>query len=87
MDSEITIKNIDKTILERLKFEANQQGLDIKAMVLQLIKKSLGLEWIKDNVTSYHDLDNLAGTWSDKEFEVFSEKIASFNEVEKDLWE
>lgn len=87
MDTEITINNIDKTILERLKFEANQQGLDMKAMVLHLIKKSLGLERIKDNATSYHDLDNLAGTWSDKEFEVFSESINSFSKVEKDLWE
>lgn len=87
MDKEIIIKNIDQVILDRLKFEADRQGIDIKVVILQLIKKSLGLERISDKLTNYHDLDDLAGTWTNEEFNDFSLNTIGFNQIDKNLWE
>jgi len=86
MDKEIIIKNFDQVIFDRLKFEADRQGVDIKTVIIQLIKKSLGLEKISDKNADYHDLDNLAGTWTIDEFNDFSSNTNSFNQIDENLW-
>lgn len=73
MDRTIKITNVDNILFERLKFEADKQGIDLKTLVLTMIKKSLGLEKITDKGGLYHDLDYLSGTWSDQEAKNFAE--------------
>jgi hypothetical protein len=34
----------------------------------------------------YHDLDHLAGDWSDKDYSEFQKKAADFEKLDKDLW-
>lgn len=82
----ITIENIDQTILERLKFEAKRQKIDLNALVLSIIKKSLGLGKIKDRKINYNDLDSLAGTWTKEDYETFNKNTSGFNEIDKQLW-
>jgi len=86
MDKEIIIKNLDKVIFERLKFEADKQGIDLKTIILQLLKKSLGLEKISDKDINYNDLDHLSGTWSDEEYIKFTTNTSRFNQIDNELW-
>jgi len=36
--------------------------------------------------TLHHDLDPLAGTWSEIEAEVFANVTAAFDKVDEELW-
>ena len=86
MDRTIKISNVDNIIFERLKFEADKQGVDMKILVLTLIKKSLGLEKITGKDEDYHDLDYLSGTWTDQDAKDFAENSLGFETIENGLW-
>ena len=86
MEKEITLSNFDKAIFERLKFEADRQGTDLKTIIMQLVKRSLGLEKISDKNIIYNDLDHLSGTWTDEEFINFTANTAGFNRIDEELW-
>ena len=34
----------------------------------------------------FHDLDYLAGTWTEEEFEEFEEIIKTFEVIDKEMW-
>jgi hypothetical protein len=51
-----------------------QRGLSVEEIVLELIH--LGIK--SAQLDTYHDLDALAGTWSDKEADDFMRVIADF---------
>jgi hypothetical protein len=38
------------------------------------------------NGQTYHDLDALAGTWSDDDARSFDAAVADFGRVDQDLW-
>ncbi len=50
-----------------------------------LLKEGLKLEK-KPRMVVYHDLDHLAGTWSDEDYSEFQKKVADFEKLDKDLW-
>jgi len=86
MSMSITIENIDQTILERLKLEAERQKIDLNALILSIIKKSLGLGKIKNRKINYNDLDSLAGTWTKQDYKIFIKNTSRFNEIDVQLW-
>ena len=86
MNREIIISNIEKILFDRLKFEADREGIDIKTYVKKIIKKSLGLEKVIENNIKYHDLDSLAGTWSNDDFQNFITNTERFDSIDEELW-
>ena len=82
----ITIENIDQTILDRLKFEAKRQKIDLNTLILFIIKKSMGVGKIKDRKINYNDLGSLAGTWTKEDYETFIKNTSGFNEIDEQLW-
>ena len=34
----------------------------------------------------YNDLDSLAGTWNKKDYDEFNENIASFDQIDEEMW-
>ncbi len=86
MDNEITISNLDKVVFDRLKFEADRQGTDLKTLIVQIVKRSLGLENVSDKSTIYNDLDHLSGVWSMEEFIQFKGNVTEFSRIEGELW-
>lgn len=87
MNNIISIKNLDKNILVRLRFEAKKQGLDLNAYVLSLIRKSLGIDRFEGKMTDKNNLSQLAGTWTKSDYDEFIKNTHSFNEVDKQLWQ
>lgn len=86
MNRNLVLENIDDVILERLQFEAKKENMDIRAFVVALIKKSLGLGKVSDKNIQYNDLDSLAGTWSQEDYNDFITNTASFSQIESELW-
>lgn len=51
--------------------------------VLRCLERVLGT---KKEREKYHDLDMLVGSWSKQDFEEFQKAVASFEEIDSDLW-
>jgi plasmid stability protein len=82
----MTIRGLDEKMVEMLKKRAKQEGMSVNATLLKILKEALGLQK-KPRKVIYTDLDQLAGTWSNKDFEEFMKKTKDFEKIDKTLWE
>lgn len=83
----ISLRNVDEETTSRLKEEANRQGVSVNTLILHLIRQGLGLKARAPRRRVYHDLDHLAGTWSDEEAAEFMNSEADFETVDEELWQ
>ena len=80
----ISLRGIDDEIAQRLREEAQRQGTSVNALILQFVRKGVGLQTARRPV--YHDLDALAGTWSVEEASAFLDSLSDFEQVDRGLW-
>jgi hypothetical protein len=81
----ITIRGVDDIIAKKLKEAAAESQKSINQTIISLIKKGLGMEE-NPPFAEYHDLDDLAGTWTKKELEEFNTATEEFSKIDEDLW-
>ena len=81
----LTIRGIDTEMDHKIKEISKESGDSINKIVLKLLTSSLGLGKNKSFKT-YHDLDDLAGTWTQDDENDFNANILELNEIDKDLW-
>lgn len=81
----MTLRGIDDTISGALKARAQQEDSSVNTVMLKILKEALGIEK-KKRTAKYHDLDHLAGTWSQQEAEAFKQATAVFESVDENLW-
>ncbi len=81
----MTLRGIDERLAVALKERARKEATSINAVMLRLLKESLGLEKEKRRVL-YVDLDHLAATWSAQDAAEFEKDTALFETVDEDLW-
>ena len=81
----MTVRGIDTEVAKLLKDQANSEGISVNALLLKMVKESLGVEK-KRRTKIYHDLDHLAGTWSEKDLKEFQENIEYLEKVDKEIW-
>jgi len=68
-----------------LKKQAKQSCTSVNATVLNLIRKSIGLEK-KKRTRVYNDFDDLAGGWSKEDEQAFNKTTQFFTKIDKELW-
>ena len=82
----ITIRGIDDTVAERLKRTAKKAGKSINQLLVEMIRREVGLEKQKRFNVEYTDLDHLFGRWSETEFRQVQEVIDSERRIDEELW-
>ena len=87
MSTNITIQNLDDTTSELISEEARRRGISVELLVVELIRKGMNTGAETSQLQSYHDLDSLAGTWSEEQEAEFLNAIADFEQVDKKLWQ
>lgn len=70
----------------RLKAEARRRGISVNALVLELIREGVGLCRTEPRRVVHHDLDALAGTWSEDEAAEFLDAVSDFGQIDKAMW-
>ncbi len=81
----LSLRGIEDELADALKKKAQQTGTSINKTVLKLIRESIGLE--KKKLTRvYHDLDQLAGTWTKKDEREFKKKTEFFHKIDEEIW-
>ena len=84
---QLTIRGVDEKLHQRLRNKARQQGMSINRYVLHLIKESVGLAnggLLQEQ--EFDDLDELAGTWSQAEFEEFEANLNEQRQIDEGMW-
>ncbi len=81
----MTLRGVDERITAALKEKARKEGISVNALMLRVLKESLGIEKKRRGVV-YDDLDHLAGTWSRKEAAEFERATAVFEKVDEEMW-
>jgi plasmid stability protein len=81
----VTLRNLppklDRTIRER----AKEKGVSVNKVVIGLLQDHLG-ESERRTVRRYHDLDELAGSWSKEEAAAFERALAKQRGIDPEMW-
>jgi len=87
MPRSITIEDVDDVTASWLVEEAGRRGVSVESIAGQLLQR--GLEWERRRAALplYEDLDGLAGTWSEDEATAFLQAVATFEHVDRALWQ
>ena len=81
----ITIRGIEPSLDRVIKSRAKQNNLSVNQWILQVLKKVTGMG--KEQVfKKHHDLDALAGGWSEKEEKSFKKNTQIFERIDEDIW-
>jgi hypothetical protein len=83
--SNFNLRKITPDVMVLLKKEATKQKISVNSLILQIIEQGIGVKHLAKKVV-FHDLDHLAGTWSDKDKKDFDDNIKSFENIDKELW-
>lgn len=79
------LRGIEPEVMMILKKEAKKQNTSINLLILNCIEQSIGYSH-KVSRPTWHDLDYLAGTWTEEEAKAFKENTKYFEKIDKDLW-
>lgn len=83
--SNFNLRNISPQVMSMLKKEATQKKISINSLILQIIEQDLGIARPTKKAI-FHDLDHLAGTWSNEDKKAFDDNIKPFENIDKELW-
>lgn len=81
----MTLRGIDEPLAQTLKELARNQGVSLNTLALRLIREATGIDKRKRTL-EYHDLDALAGTWSDKDELEFRNATQPFAVIDVEMW-
>ncbi len=80
----ITVRNVPPDMANALAEETQRRGLSLNRTVLSLMHEALGLA---NERRRSNGLRRFAGTWTEDEFRLFEEAVASFQEIDEDMWQ
>lgn len=81
----VTLRNLPPTLDRTIRQRAKKRGVSVNKVVIGLLLEHLG-ESEKQPVKRYHDLDDLAGSWSEQEAEVFDSSLAKQRATDQEMW-
>lgn len=83
---DLSIRGLDDETARRLKETARKKQVSVNRYALDLLRQGLGLARSHPRHEPYHDLDALAGTWTEEQAREFLSSIKAFEEVDEELW-
>jgi hypothetical protein len=82
--SAITLRNIPPQLEEVIRKRADGYGFSLNKTVLRMLEEAAGQQKVAGRL--HHDLDHLAGTWSDEEAAAFEAALAEQRSVDPEPW-
>ncbi len=79
----LTVKQVDEGLLQRLREQSRRRGQSMNTFIRELLARAVGYE---PGRTTYDDLSDLAGAWSEEDQREFDEQTRPFREVDPSLW-
>ena len=81
----ITLRNIPAGIARRIRAKAREDKTSINKAVIAMLLDSLEPRRPESKIL-HHDLDDLAGSWSQAEADDFDRALREQRQIDADLW-
>lgn len=82
----ITLRGVDEDLEKELRRRAKNKKESMNKTILNILKKETGQEKDKP-FKEYHDLDELAGTWTKQDFDEFNKNTEIFRQIDLQDWQ
>ncbi len=80
----ITVRNLPPAVAKAVKQKARKEKLSLNKAVIKLLEEATGTEQKKKVL--HHDLDHLAGTWSEAEYQEFMAALREQRQIDPEMW-
>jgi hypothetical protein len=81
----LTLRGIEAELEAALQSESDRQGASLSATIITVLRHSFGLAKPRYH-RKYHDLDQLAGTWTPADRAEFEKNTSAFSMIDKHMW-
>ena len=82
--SAITVRNLPPAVAKAVKEKARKDKLSLNRAIVRLLEEATGERGGKKAI--HHDLDHLAGTWSEEEYQQFMVALREQRQVDPEMW-
>ena len=83
----ITLRQIPTELAHIIEREAAATGTSLNKTVLRLLEKATGISGNSGRPQRFHDLDDLAGSWTRKQAREFDGYLQEHRPIDEDVWE
>jgi len=83
--SAITVRNLPPKVAKAIREKARKERLSMNKAVIKLLEEATGATQETRKVV-HHDLDHMAGTWSQAEYEEFMEALREQRQIDPEMW-
>jgi len=81
----ITVRNLPPAVAKAVQQKARKEKLSLNKAIIKLLEEATGTEQAMKKVL-HHDLDHLAGTWSEAEYQEFMAALREQRQVDPEMW-
>jgi hypothetical protein len=82
----ITVRNLPPEVARRIKQKAKKERISLNRAVISLLENATGIRSADSKDVLHHDLDELAGCWSEDEYQEFLETLHEQRQIEPEVW-
>jgi hypothetical protein len=80
------LQDMDQAIADQVAQEAQRHQVNLNDFILKLLQLGLATWKQTEQHPIYHDLDDLAGTWTAEDAALFEAASADFEQIDESLW-
>ena len=84
--SAITVRNLPPELARVIRQKAKREKVSLNRVVIGLLEEATGLGKNAKAEVLHHDLDHLAGVWSQEEYEEIMEAVKEQRQIESEMW-
>ena len=82
--SAITVRNLPLAVARAVRDKARKDKLSLNRAIVRLLEEATGEKGGKKVI--HHDLDHLAGRWSEKEYQQFMVALREQRQINPEMW-
>jgi hypothetical protein len=80
----ITVRNLPPAVAKAVKEKARKDKLSLNRAIVLLLEEATGERGGKKVI--HHELDHLAGTWSEEEYQQFMAALREQRQIDPEMW-
>ncbi len=80
----ITVRNLPPDVAKAVKAKARREKLSLNRAIVALLEEATGSQAGKRVL--HHELDHLAGRWSEAEYLEFLEAVREQRQIDPEMW-
>lgn len=80
----ITVRNLPPAVARAVRERARREKVSLNKAIASLLEEATGVGASKPRL--HHDLDHLAGTWSEDEYRTFMKALKAQRQIDPEMW-